>query len=33
MTQAGAHYVVDAITDVMPCLDDIDRRLAGGERP
>ena len=33
MTQAGAHYVVDAITDVIPCLDDIDRRLASGERP
>ena len=33
MTQAGAHYVVDGITDVMACLDDIDRRLASGERP
>jgi phosphonoacetaldehyde hydrolase len=33
MTQAGAHYVVDAITDVIPCLVDIDRRLARGERP
>jgi phosphonoacetaldehyde hydrolase len=33
MNQAGAHYVVDAITDVVPCLDDIDRRLASGERP
>jgi phosphonoacetaldehyde hydrolase len=33
MTQAGAHYVVDAIADVMPCLEDIDRRLASGERP
>ncbi|MEX2306008.1 MAG: phosphonoacetaldehyde hydrolase [Pirellulales bacterium] len=33
MSGAGAHYVVDAISDVMPCLDDIDRRLANGERP
>jgi phosphonoacetaldehyde hydrolase len=33
MTQAGAHYVVDSINDVTPCLDDIDRRLAAGERP
>jgi phosphonoacetaldehyde hydrolase len=33
MAQAGAHYVVDGITDVIPCLDDIDRRLASGERP
>jgi phosphonoacetaldehyde hydrolase len=33
MTQAGAHYVVDSISDVIPCLDDIDRRLAAGERP
>jgi phosphonoacetaldehyde hydrolase len=33
MTGAGAHYVVDAITDVIPCLDDIERRLASGERP
>ena len=31
--QSGAHYVVDAISDVLPCLDDIDRRLARGERP
>lgn len=33
MYQAGAHYVVDSITDVMPCLDDINARLARGERP
>ncbi len=31
--QSGAHYVVDAIGDVLPCLDDIDRRLARGESP
>jgi len=33
MQQAGVHYVVDAITDVLPCLDDIGRRLADGQRP
>jgi phosphonoacetaldehyde hydrolase len=31
--QVGAHYVVDAIGDIMPCLDDIESRLARGERP
>jgi phosphonoacetaldehyde hydrolase len=30
---AGAHYVVDSIADVPPLLDDIDARLARGERP
>jgi len=30
---SGAHYVVDAIGDIMPCLDDIEARLARGERP
>lgn len=33
MSQSGAHYVVDGISDVMPALDDIGRRLARGERP
>lgn len=33
MTQAGAHYVVDSISDILPCLDDIEERLARGERP
>lgn len=33
MYQTGAHYVVDSIADVMPCLDDIQARLARGERP
>lgn len=33
MSGAGAHYVVDAIGDVITCLDDIDSRLAHGERP
>jgi phosphonoacetaldehyde hydrolase len=33
MYQSGAHYVVDTIADILPCLDDIDERLARGERP
>jgi phosphonoacetaldehyde hydrolase len=33
MYQSGAHYVVDAIADIMPCIDDIEARLARGERP
>ena len=33
LAQAGAHYVVDAIGDVPPILEDINARLARGERP
>jgi phosphonoacetaldehyde hydrolase len=33
MQHAGAHYVVDGISDVAPLLDEIERRVAGGERP
>ncbi|MFB3787703.1 MAG: phosphonoacetaldehyde hydrolase [bacterium] len=33
MLQAGAHYVVDGIADVPPLLDEINARLARGERP
>jgi len=33
MRQSGAHYVVDSIADIMPCMDDIEARLARGERP
>lgn len=33
MWQAGAHYVVDSIAEVMPCLDDIQQRLSRGEHP
>ncbi len=33
MYQVGAHYVVDSIADVLPCLDDIQDRLSRGERP
>ena len=31
--QSGAHYVVDGIWDVPAVLDDINARLARGERP
>jgi len=33
MYQSGAHYVVDDISQIMPCIDDIAQRLARGERP
>jgi phosphonoacetaldehyde hydrolase len=33
MYQSGAHYVVDTIADILPCLDEIDARLGRGERP
>ncbi len=33
MAQAGAHYVVDGIWDVPAILDEINARLARGERP
>ncbi|MCS6911239.1 MAG: hypothetical protein NZM11_11845, partial [Anaerolineales bacterium] len=31
--QAGAHYVVDSVADCLPVLDEIEKRLASGERP
>ena len=30
---AGAHYVVDSVADLMPVIDDIERRMADGQRP
>ncbi len=33
MRQAGAHYVVDDISQVLPCIDDIEQRIARGEHP
>lgn len=33
LAQAGAHYVVDGISDVPPLLDAIASRLASGEKP
>ena len=31
--QRGAHYVIDSIADLMPCLNDIEDRLKRGEKP
>ena len=33
MQQCGAHYVVDTIADLMPCIDDIQARMGRGEVP
>jgi len=33
MYQRGAHYVVDSIADLLPCLDDIEARMRRGEKP
>lgn len=33
MRQSGAHYVVDTIADILPCIDDIQERIARGEKP
>ena len=33
MAQAGAHYVVDGIWDCEPIIDEINARLARGEKP
>ncbi|MBC8876692.1 MAG: phosphonoacetaldehyde hydrolase [Planctomycetes bacterium] len=33
MAQSGAHYVVDTVADVLPLIDQIQERLASGERP
>ena len=30
---AGAHYVIDSVSGLLPVLDDIARRLGAGERP
>ena len=33
MRQCGAHYVVDTIADLLPCIDDIQERIRRGETP
>jgi phosphonoacetaldehyde hydrolase len=33
LAAAGAHFVVEGIWDLPPVIDEINRRLAGGERP
>jgi phosphonoacetaldehyde hydrolase len=33
LRQCGAHYVVDTIADIMPCIDGIQARIRRGETP
>ena len=33
LANAGAHYVIDSISDLPPVIEDINRRLASGEKP
>lgn len=33
LANAGSHYVVDSVADLPPVVEDINRRLANGERP
>ena len=33
LRQCGAHYVVDTIADIMPCIEDIQARVTRGETP
>ncbi len=33
LAKCGAHYVVPSVAEVPPCIDDIEARLARGERP
>lgn len=33
LEKAGAHYVIDSLADIVPVIDDINARLARGEKP
>ncbi|MCP5368704.1 MAG: phosphonoacetaldehyde hydrolase [Hyphomicrobiales bacterium] len=33
LRKSGAHYVIDSTADLLPVIDDINERLARGERP
>jgi phosphonoacetaldehyde hydrolase len=33
LQRAGAHYVIDSITDLAPVVEDVNARLARGEKP
>ncbi|MCH8138602.1 MAG: phosphonoacetaldehyde hydrolase [Proteobacteria bacterium] len=33
LQKAGAHYVIDSLVDIEPVIEDVNRRLARGERP
>lgn len=33
LTQSGAHYIIDSVADIDPVIDQIEGRLARGDRP
>ena len=33
LTDAGAHYVIDSLADIEPVIEDVNARLARGEKP
>ena len=33
LANAGSHYVIDSVADLPSVVEDINRRLAAGERP
>ena len=33
LTRSGAHYIIDSVADLDAVIDDIEGRLARGERP
>ncbi|WP_440997404.1 phosphonoacetaldehyde hydrolase [Arhodomonas sp. SL1] len=33
LREAGAHFVIDSVADLLPCLDTIEERIADGIRP
>jgi len=33
MTDCGSHYVIDSVADLLPVIDDIERRVHTGEKP
>ena len=33
LRNAGAHYVIDSLADIEPVIEDVNQRLARGERP
>ena len=33
LEKAGAHYVIDSIADIEPVIEEVNKRLANGERP
>jgi phosphonoacetaldehyde hydrolase len=33
LEKAGAHYILESIADIEPVIEDINKRIARGERP